>query len=89
MLMKTMKTNERSPELTGHLKLQPRTLAPFNKQFEATNSDEIICNIAAWGNKDDGANYVTIELFRRFVPRSSTRPRSNLVNFIFDEDEEQ
>jgi hypothetical protein len=59
------------------------------QQFEATDSDEITCNIAAWGNKDDRGNYVTMELSPRFVPRSSTRPQSNLINFIFDEEEEQ
>jgi hypothetical protein len=87
-LRKTTKTKERSPDLTGQLKLQRHTLAAFNKQFEATDSDEIVCNIAAWGNKDDQGNYLTIELSPRFVPRSPIQPKSNLIDFILDNQEE-
>jgi hypothetical protein len=61
----------------------------LHKQLETTDFDDIICNIAAWGNKDDRGNYVTVELSPRFVPRSSSQTQSNLINFIFDEEEEQ
>jgi hypothetical protein len=89
-LRKATKTKERSPDLTGQLKLQRHTLETFNKQFEDTDSDEIACNTAAWGNKDDrGAAYMTVELSPRFMPRSSTQPKSNLIDFIFDDREEQ
>jgi hypothetical protein len=53
MLRKTNKTKERSPDLIGYRKLQRHSLETFKKQFETADSNEIICNIAAWGNKDD------------------------------------
>lgn len=87
-LRKATKTKERSPDLTGQLKLQRHTMETFKKQFEETDEDDIVCCLAGWINHDGNGPYLTIELSPKYV-RREYRPfqRSNL-SFIFNNDEE-
>ena len=52
MLYPAKKTKPRSPALTGQLRLQPHTLQALIADLENSDSDEVVCNIAAWSNFD-------------------------------------
>lgn len=88
ILRKATKTKEKSPELTGQLKLQRHTIETFIRQFEEAGGGEIVCCLAGWSNHDGNEPYLTIELSPKYV-RREYRPvqRSNL-SFIFNDHEE-
>jgi hypothetical protein len=87
-LRKATKTKERSPDLTGQLKLQRHTMETFTKQFEATDSDEIACCLAGWGNQDGNGPYLTIELSPKYIRREYRSDHRSNLSFIFNDDEE-
>jgi hypothetical protein len=86
-LRKATKTKPRSPDLTGPIKLQRHTFEAFAKQFENTEDDEIVANIAGWPNQDHLGKYLTVELSPKFVAKENTAKKNNL-DFFFDNDEE-
>lgn len=85
-LRKANKTKPKSPDMTGQIKLQRHTIAAIVRQFEQTESDEIIANLAGWGNADHSGQYLTVELSPRFVAQEPTTKRSNL-DFLFNDQE--
>jgi hypothetical protein len=83
MLYPAKKTKPRSPELTGQLRLQPHTLQALIADLENSDSDEVVCNIAAWLNCDKrGRQYITVELSPSFKLRTERR-NANIFD-IFD-----
>jgi hypothetical protein len=87
-LRKARKTKERSPDLLGQLRLQRHTFLAIEKEFQKTDGDEVICNLAGWGNRDTrGDQYLTIELSKYLAQQPQTPKRSNL-DFIFNNEEE-
>jgi hypothetical protein len=63
------KTKPRSPALTGQLRLQRHTFQALVADFEDSDDNEVVCNIAAWSNSDErGGQYITVELSPRFKP---------------------
>jgi hypothetical protein len=88
-LRKARKTKERSPDLLGQLHLQRHTFLSIAKEFEKNNGDEVICNLAAWGNRDTrGEQYLTIEISKYVVQEPQT-PRRSSLDFIFRNDVEE
>ena len=87
-LRKNTKTKSRSPDLAGQLSLQRHTIEVIAKQFEETDSDEVVCCLAGWINKDSNGQYLTVELSPKYM-RREYRPteRSNL-SWLLDEHEE-
>jgi hypothetical protein len=80
-LYKAKKTKERSPILTGQLKLQRHTFAAIGEQFDRGDDDEVVCNIAAWENvARHGEPYLTVELSPRFMPKR--RPKEKLFGWL-------
>jgi hypothetical protein len=68
------KTKPRSPALTGQLRLQQHTLQALIADLEESESNEVVCNIAAWSNFDKhGDQYITVELSPRFKLRTERR----------------
>jgi hypothetical protein len=88
ILRKAMKTREKSPDLTGQLKLQRHMLATFNKQFEEAGGGEIVCCLAGWSNHGGNGQYLTIELSPRYVRRENRPAQRSNLSFIFNDDEE-
>jgi hypothetical protein len=80
-LRKATKTKERSPDLTGQLKLQRHTMETFTKQFED-------CCLAGWSNHDGNGPYLTIELSPRYVRREYRPAQRSNFSFIFNDHEE-
>jgi hypothetical protein len=77
-LFTSNKSKPKSPDATGQLRLQRHTFEAISLDFHDSDCDEIVCNIAAWRNRDrNGEPYLTIELSPRF--RSAAR-----TNSIFD-----
>jgi hypothetical protein len=87
-LRKATKTKERSPDLTGQLKLQRHTMETFTKQFEETDEDDIVCCLAGWSNHDGNGPYLTIELSPRYVRREYRPAQRSNLSFIFKDEEE-
>ena len=88
ILRKATKTKERSPDLTGQMKLQRHTLETFTKQFEETDEDDIVCCLAGWSNHDGNGPYLTIELSPRYVRREYRPAQRGNLSFIFNDHEE-
>ena len=86
-LRRAMKTEPRSPDLTGQLKLQRHTAAAIVEQFNDDHVHEVVCNIAGWKNQDNNGSYLTVELSPRFVPRA-TIDRDDIIDSIVDDKED-
>jgi hypothetical protein len=86
-LREAPKTKEKSPEMTGTLRLQRHTAAAILRAFEDSDCAEIICNIAAWVNRDYEGQYLTIEISPKYVSRELQSPKSNSLDFIFNGEE--
>jgi hypothetical protein len=83
-----LKTKPRSPDMTGTLCLQRHTAALILKIFEDTDDDEVVCNIAAWVNKDNDGQYLTVELSPRYVAFDPQIQQTNRLAFILDSEED-
>jgi len=81
------KSKPKSPDYIGTMKLQRHTFEAIAKQFDQTNGDEIACGLAGWKNRNGDGPYVTVDLTPRFVSRRTEPTRTNLVEFISDEEE--
>jgi hypothetical protein len=88
-LRRNAKTKPRSPDFTGPMKLQRHTFETFAKQFEATDDEEVLANIAGWRNQDHQGQYLAVELSPKFVAEEP-KPvkKSNLDDFFNDEDDQ-
>jgi hypothetical protein len=87
-LYKAKKTKPRSPEMTGPITLQRHTLEAIVKQLKSSDADEVACNIAAWQNTDKhGQKYLTVELSPRFEAGQRIKPKPDILDSIFDEDD--
>src|SRR5262245_3857286 len=71
------KTKELSPNMTGTLRLQRHTATAILKAFENTDDDEAVCNNAAWVNRDDEVQYLTVELSPKYVAPDSHNQQTN------------
>jgi len=76
-LRKNSKTKPKSPDLTGQIKLQRHTIETIAKQFERTESDEVVANLAGWENSDHSGQYLTVELSPRYVSQGPKTPRKS------------
>jgi hypothetical protein len=86
-LRKATKTKPRSPDLTGQIKLQRHTIQTIARQIEGTESDEIIANLAGWGNSDHSGQYLTVELSPKYVSQEPKTPRKSNLDFLFIDQE--
>jgi hypothetical protein len=86
-LRKANKTEPRSPDLTGQMKLQRHTAAAIVEQFSHDDIEEVVCNIAGWKNQDYNGPYLSVELSPRFVPRAQME-RDDIIDAIINDDEE-
>jgi hypothetical protein len=84
----THQNKERSPNMTGTLRLQRHTAALILKAFENTDDDEVVCNIAAWVNHDHEGPYLTVELSPRYVAPAPQGQHASRLAFIFDNQED-
>ena len=87
-LRRANKTNPKSPDLTGQLKLQRHTAAALVEQFNHDHVQEVVCNIAGWKNQDSNGSYLTIELSPRFTSRTALEKDDVLDSIIEDKEEE-
>jgi hypothetical protein len=87
-LRKTPKTKERSPDLTGKLEMQRHTFEALAAQFANQDGDTLVCNIAAWINRDGLGEYLTTEISPRFVSRQTQQPERPNLRFVFGDSEE-
>jgi hypothetical protein len=81
-------TKERSPNMTGTLRLQRHTAAALLKVFENTGVDEAVCNIAAWVNQDHEGQYLTVELSPKYAALDPQGQQKNRLAFIFNNEED-
>jgi hypothetical protein len=81
-------TKERSPNMTGTLRLQRHTATAILKAFENVDDDETVCNIAAWVNYDHEGPYLTLELSPKYVAPDPQSQQANRLNFIFGNGED-
>ena len=86
-LRKNNKTEPKSPDLTGQMKLQRHTAAAIVEQFSHDGIEEVVCNIAAWRNQDYNSSYLTVELSPRFVAGAPVE-RDDIIDFIISNSEE-
>jgi hypothetical protein len=68
-LYRAEKTKPRSPDMTGTLKIQMHTLRELFEFSKESDSDEIVCPIAAWINGQPGRQYLVIELSSPYRPK--------------------
>jgi hypothetical protein len=82
-LVRNSSKTPRSPELTGECKIQGHFIRTLFKELERSDSDEVICNIAAWRNVDNQGNkYVTIELSHKFRKHERQGAQGDIFHFM-------
>ena len=82
-------TKERSPNMTGTLRLQRHTATAILKAFENTDGDEAVCNIAAWVNNDHEGPYLTVELSPKYAAPNPQSQQASRLAFIFENEEDR
>jgi hypothetical protein len=87
-LRKATKTKPRSPDLTGKIALQRHTTQSIIKQFDETESDEILANLAGWINHDSNGQYLSVEISPKYVRHEQPMPEANNLDFIFNDQED-
>jgi hypothetical protein len=88
-LRKASKTKPKSPDLTGHLKLQRHTASKILEQFRHDHVEEIVCNIAGWRNQDHNGLYLTVELSPRFVAKATVAQEDIIESIVDDKEDER
>jgi hypothetical protein len=83
-LRRNQKTKDKSPDMTGSLRLQRHTAMAMIKPFEDSDVEDVVCNIAGWVNQYHDGQYLTIEISPKFVSRQLQRPTANNLDFIFN-----
>ena len=85
-LYKNKCTTPRSPALTGQCAMQGYFIRTLFKELERSDSDQVICNIAAWPNVDkQGNEYVTIELSPK-LSHDRQGVRADIFHFMRDDE---
>ena len=69
-LYRAEKTKPRSPDMTGTLKIQGHTLRELFEFYKNSDTDEVVCAIAAWINGEPGRQYLVIELSPPYRPKA-------------------
>jgi hypothetical protein len=72
-LFASKKTKEKSPDMTGKLKILKHTLNEIIETHREEDGDGFQVNLAGWFNISDGKTYMTLELsplYRPTVQRS-------------------
>jgi hypothetical protein len=67
------KTQQRSPDLTGSIKVHRRLVLAIYEQLEDSGLNEVTCNIAAWSYKEGSNPILNVEISNS---RIYLRPRS-------------
>jgi hypothetical protein len=67
--------------MTGTLRLQRHTALVILQQFEDSESDEVVCNLAGWENYDPEGGYLTVEISPKYEARADRN--ENRLGFIF------
>jgi hypothetical protein len=84
------KTKENFPDAVGTLRFQRHTFEAIAAMFTETADHEVLCNLAAWRNRDrKGGEFITVEISPRYVAKPPEPQKSNLVEFMFGSDQEE
>jgi hypothetical protein len=86
-LYASKKTKEKSPDMTGKLKILKHTLNEIVNTHRAEDGDAYEVNMAGWFNSLDGETYMTLELSPRYRPavKRSNMTVEEFFEKIFDE----
>jgi hypothetical protein len=69
------------------MKLQRHTFEIIARQFETTDDDEIVVNLAAWRNQDHQGPYLATEVSPKYVAKEKATKKSDLDYFLYGDDE--
>ena len=84
------KTKENFPDALGTLRFQRHTFEAIAAMFSETAENEVICNLAAWSNRNSqGGEFITVEISPRYVAKAPEPPKSNLIEFMFGKEPEE
>jgi hypothetical protein len=67
-LFASKKTKEKSPDMTGKLKILKHTLNEIIETHREEDGDGFQVNLAGWFNISDGKTYMTLELSPPYRP---------------------
>jgi hypothetical protein len=87
-LRKATKTKPLSPDLVGKIHVQSEHIAAIMNHLNEKGSDEVVCNIAAWTNRDASGQYLSVQLSPPYVPQQQQPQPENNLDFIFGDEEE-
>lgn len=88
-LRKATKTKQRSPNLIGDIHLQADDIAAIAKHLDETNSEEVICSLAAWANRGPYGEFLTVQLSPPYERRDQQSQPANNLDFVFGDQEER
>ena len=85
------KTKEKSPDLTGTMKIHRCLITALWKQLNNSGGEEVICNIAAWQYHDKKGALLNVELSERYEARQNgNQPRQeNIFDLIAAQQDEE
>jgi hypothetical protein len=87
-LREAQKTKPLSPEMVGQMHPQSDTIAAITTHLHETGTDEAVCNIAAWVNRDANGQYLTVQLSPPYVHHNQQPRSTNNLDFIFGGEED-
>jgi hypothetical protein len=79
------KTKEKSPDMTGKLKILRETLTEIINTHREEDGAVFEVNMAGWFNNADGKMYMTLELSPRYRPAVQRSKKGMTVEDFFNE----
>ena len=76
------KTKERSPDLTGTIKIHRRLIAVMSKELNETGKNVVECNLAAWHYQDKTGHLFNVQLSERYEPPRQYHGSENIFDLL-------
>jgi hypothetical protein len=82
-LFASKKTKEKSPDMTGKIKILKETLREIINTHREEDGDVFEVNMAGWFNISDGKRYMTLELSPLYRPGVQRSKKDTTVEEFF------
>jgi hypothetical protein len=85
------KTKDRSPDLTGTMKIHRNLINAMSNELDQTGADVVTCNIAAWQYRDDDGPLLNLQLTEPYKPPRRDQGSTTIFDLLTkqqDEDED-
>jgi hypothetical protein len=82
------KTKERSPDLTGTIKVHRGLVSALWNELRETGASAVECNLAAWHYQDKTGHLFNVQLSERYEPPRQYHGSESIFDLLAKKEEE-